>query len=197
MKFIVGIGNPGREYERTRHNVGTMTVDRLAAYFLSKEKKISSWRRDKKYRAMIAQLDDDVCLVKPFTFVNCTGQSLAAIRAKTKISLEDFLIICDDVNLRFGKLRLRPNGSAGGHHGLESILEAFGSDDFPRFRIGVGTDKMPKDQASFVHGKFSSEEEEQINGLLEKVVLVCEMWLNKGFDAAKNRLSHLLSIKTK
>lgn len=196
MKFIVGIGNPGDLYDGTRHNVGMAALENIRAYFSSDRGKVL-WRLEKKCHAMIATINEAQALVKPLTFVNGTGASVEALQSAFKVPSKNFLIVCDDVNLRLGKLRLRDRGSAGGHHGLESIALALQSEGYSRLRIGVGSESMPKDLTSFVLGKFSSEEEKQINGLLEKVVLVCEMWLNKGFDAAKDRLSHLLSVKSK
>jgi PTH1 family peptidyl-tRNA hydrolase len=105
----------------------------------------------------------------------------------------DFLFVCDDVNLPFGKMRLRESGSAGGHHGLESVVQAFGSEEFARLRIGVGIENMPNDLTGFVLEKFSELEQKEMEGLLEKAALVCESWITDGLQAARNKLSQLQS----
>jgi peptidyl-tRNA hydrolase, PTH1 family len=172
LKFIVGIGNPGRKYEGTRHNVGFRALDRLRA-------------RDLK----------DAVLVKPDTFVNNTGEAVAEILRKQGAVPRDLLIVCDDVNLAFGKLRLRDSGGPGGHHGLESVIAAAGTEDFPRLRIGVGSEGMPKDDLTdYVLGRFSTEEEKALEGILEKAASVCESWVKEGFGGATNVLSRLQSV---
>ena len=188
MKFIIGIGNPEKKYEGTRHNVGFAAVDRIAAKVL--------WKKDKVLNSWAARTDADIFLVKPETFVNRTGQAASLIVEKHGAGPGDILVLSDDVNLDFGKLRLREKGSAGGHHGLESIIEALGGDDFPRLRIGVRNARMPKeDLAPFVLQKFTAGEAKDLKDILNKVALVCESWANEGFKAAMNVLSRLQSVK--
>ncbi len=172
MKFIVGIGNPGEEYKNTRHNVGFRAIDVLKS---------------------VLKFDKDVLLVKPKTFVNRTGEAVASILDKHNAKSRDFLFVCDDVNLDFGKLRLREKGSAGGHHGLESVIEAMQTQDFPRLRIGVKNESMPKDLTDFVLEPFSALEKRDIGKILDKAASVCEAWIQKGFQAAQSRLSLLQS----
>ena len=174
MRFIVGIGNPGRKYEGTRHNVGFDVVDRLK----------------KKLRGSA------VTLVKPGTFVNNTGEAVRELADKRRARPADILIVCDDVNLDFGKLRLRASGSAGGHHGLESVIEALGSKDFPRLRVGVRNEHMPKDLAGFVLEKFSAEEAKRLDAIVEKAAAVGESWAGGGFEAAQNCLSRLINERS-
>ena len=177
MKFVIGIGNPGKSYDKTRHNVGFAVLDRL------KDSGI------KKTEAMF---------VKPETFVNRTGEAVAALLKKyPKATAQDFLIVCDDVNLLFGKMRLRGSGSAGGHHGLESVIEALGGNGFSRLRIGVGQEAMPKDLTGFVLEKFSKSEQKALDEILERAVLVCESWVNEGLEASMNVLSRLQSVKSR
>jgi PTH1 family peptidyl-tRNA hydrolase len=173
VKFIVGIGNPGQKYSRTRHNVGFMAVDAAKKALKVNAKELS--------------------LVKPSTFVNNTGEAVKALSERGEFKHQDLLVICDDVNLPFGKMRFRASGSAGGHHGLESVIEALGSKDFPRLRIGVGNESMPKDLAGFVLERFSAQEEKELKAILEKAVLVCDSWVKEGFSAALDRLSQLQS----
>ena len=194
MKFIVGIGNPGKSYERTRHNSGFQVLDRLALKLCSDSGTKFKWDKDRKLKTEIK-----ICpvggLAKPATFVNLSGESVLAIVKKNHCAPKDLLIVCDDVNLAFGKLRLRESGSAGGHHGLESIIEHLGSEEFPRLRVGVGNDKMPKDLTSFVLEAFSPAEKKDLEKIFEKAVSVCETWLSKGFEFARDQLSQLQSVK--
>lgn len=165
MKFVIGIGNPGKEYEKTRHNVGFRVIDLL------KKEEVRG-----------------VHLVKPLTYVNRTGQAVSHLALKYKLDPKDILIICDDVNLPFGKLRLRASGSAGGHKGLLSVIESLDSGDFPRLRIGVGRESLPKNLASFVLDRFSEEEEKALGSVLKQAAMVCETWAKEGFDAALTQL---------
>ena len=131
-------------------------------------------------------------LVKPETYVNNTGEAAALFQQKHDSSPADFLFVCDDVNLSFGKLRLRDAGSSGGHHGLESAAHALGTDDFPRLRIGVGNETMPKDDLThYVLGNFSRQEEKELGLILDKVISICEIWVEEGFEPALKRLSQL------
>lgn len=190
MKFIIGLGNPGKKYERTRHNIGFVGIDALSARLFASPK----WKEAPELKAQV-NADNEIFLVKPSTFVNHTGETLKAIEEKYHPGIKDFLVVSDDVNLQFGKLRLRDSGSAGGHHGLESIIAALGSEDFARLRLGVGHDPMPKDLEAFVLEKFSEEEEKRVSKILEKTTFICERWVKEGFQAALNQLSQLQSLK--
>lgn len=172
MKAIVGIGNPGKEYRGTRHNIGFRVIDTLKS-----PKPIKTTEK--------------LVLKKPATFVNRTGLAVAELVKKHKLSSESALLVCDDVYLEFGKLRLRAKGSSGGHQGLQSVIESLGTEEFPRLRIGVKNARMPKDLAAFVLEKFSSEEEDQIGPILQKAVSVCEVWAQEGFEAALTVLGKL------
>ena len=189
MRFIVGIGNPEKQYDKTRHNIGFRVLDGLCA------RHSGTWRSKKKSRSQVCSLDAGL-LIKPETYVNNTGEAVKTMVQKHGAAPSDFLFVCDDVNLMLGKLRLRDSGSAGGHHGLESVIAAFGSEDFPRLRVGVGSDKMPKDDLTqFVLGHFESGEQKPLNEILEKAVSVCGVWLEQGFEPALNELSKLQSVK--
>lgn len=169
MKAIVGIGNPGAEYRDTRHNIGFRVIDVLKSGKTGKT--------------------DKVVLKKPATFVNRTGLAVAQLIKKHKISPDAVLLVCDDVNLEFGKLRLRAKGSSGGHKGLQSVIEVLETEEFPRLRIGVKNERIPKDLAVFVLEKFSKEEEKQIGPIVQNAVSVCEVWAQKGFEAAMTALA--------
>lgn len=170
MKFVVGIGNPGREYDGTRHNVGFDVLDAIGK-------------------------GSGATLVRPQTFVNRTGDAVRELVRKHGSKPADFLIVCDDVNLDFGKLRLRASGSAGGHHGLESVIEALSSEDFARLRVGVRTPEMPKELSGYVLGKFSKEENKRLHEIVERAAAVCKAWAAEGFDEARLTLSRLQSVQ--
>lgn len=186
MKFVVGIGNPGKKYDGTRHNAGFDVLDHLAA----KHRVARGWKEVKKLQAVTVETQQAL-LVKPITFVNLTGDCLAGLVREYRPKTQEILLVSDDVNLDFGKLRIREAGSAGGHHGLESAIEALGGEDFPRLRFGVRSALMPKDLNAYVLEKFTREEAEQTEAILERAVLVCESWISEGFEAAVKRLSQL------
>ena len=196
MKFVIGIGNPGKAYEKTRHNVGFEVLHSLGRRLHPDSYTIFQWNEDKRLRAQI-KIHKNVVLLRPQVFVNNTGGTVSAISEKYHSKPHDILVVCDDVNLEFGKLRLRESGSAGGHHGLESIIEHLSSNGFPRLRVGVGNNKMPKDLTSFVLEEFSAAEKKKFSDISEKAVLVCETWIKEGFESARNLLSRLQSSKEK
>ncbi|MBI3316222.1 MAG: aminoacyl-tRNA hydrolase [Candidatus Omnitrophica bacterium] len=183
MKGIVGVGNPGKPYERTRHNVGFAVLDAAAA----------EWEFKKIFHAEVADWKEAL-LLKPRTFVNRTGEAVLAFKKRKRAKDRDLLLVCDDVHLEFGKLRLRESGSAGGHHGLESVIEALGSQDFPRLRIGIGKKPLPRDLVPFVLDRFSPEEARRFPAILAKAVAICETWVEEGFESARHRLSQLQSL---
>ena len=138
MKLIAGLGNPGAEYEHTRHNMGFDVIDELASRF-----HVSLWKDDMKAKiATVVKDGEKILLVKPQTYMNCSGEAVGAIARYYKIDLKDIWIICDDLDLPPGKTRIRQKGSAGGHNGIKSLIAHLGSEEFTRFRIGVG---HPKD----------------------------------------------------
>jgi len=150
MKLVVGLGNPGKEYENTRHNVGFMILDSF----------VSDFSFEKKFQAMICKKkigSEDVLFVKPLTFMNLSGQSVGKIVHYFDISKEDILVIQDDLDLDFGRHRLKMNSSSGGHNGIKSIIEALGTQDFGRLKIGIAHDKNVS-TVDYVLHKFSKEE---------------------------------------
>ena len=179
MKFIVGIGNPGKKYEKTRHNVGFEVLESLAG---------SAWKKDSKLDALVAK-GEGVLYVKPETFVNLSGRTALAMAKWHHAKPGDVLVVCDDVNLPFGKIRLRAKGSAGGHHGLESIADGLDSLNFPRLRVGVANASMPKDLAAFVLEPFNGVERKALNKILEGAASVCRAWAQKDLTAAQTLLS--------
>ncbi len=164
MKLIVGLGNPGNMYNFTRHNTGFLALD-----FYTKIKKVD-WEKADKYDAKYFRLGDTF-FIKPQTFYNDVGKSIAAFKNFYKIKNEDILVICDDFNLEFGKIRLREKGSAGGNNGLKSTIEHLGTEAFPRLRIGTANDALRRKigDTDFVLGKFTAEEREKLPEILREI----------------------------
>ncbi len=186
-RFVIGIGNPDGKYQGTRHNVGFEALDAISG--LEPEAKLK-WSKESRWQAMFT-IYQNTWLVKPLTYVNNTGGSVAAIVRECGAAPENILVVCDDVNLSFGKMRLRASGSAGGHHGLESVIRDLNSENFPRLRIGVGNDRMPKNLEGFVLEPFLPEERERVPEISQKAARICTAWAQQGFEAALNQLSRL------
>ena len=186
MKLIVGLGNPGHTYHGTRHNVGFAVVQ-----CLSERRKVSILHRvinpvDGRPAAVCGDyplVAETIRLVMPLTMMNESGEALQEL----PVPLAEVLVVCDDVNLPVGVLRLRPEGSAGGHHGLQSCLSALGTDQVPRLRIGVGRAELPRDLHDFVLSPFESSERPTITHAIEQAADACEAWATEGIDAAMNR----------
>jgi PTH1 family peptidyl-tRNA hydrolase len=188
MKLIVGLGNPGPQYARTRHNAGYMVVDRLTASLPPEPVKA-------KFQAALREATlagERSLLMKPLTYMNRSGQALAEALGFYKLAPErDLLVIVDDLYLPCGALRLRPGGGTGGHNGLEDIHRVLARDDYPRLRLGVGqlpTGGKPAfmDQADFVLSRFTAEEERLVEAAVVRAAAAVELWASKGLAAAMN-----------
>lgn len=166
MKLIVGLGNPTKEYENTRHNIGFMAVDALGDK--------SGIRIDTlKHKALIGKGvigGQKVILAKPVTYMNLSGEAVREISDYYKIPAEDILIIFDDISLDVGRMRIRKKGSAGGHNGIKSIIAHLGTTDFPRIKVGIGAKKEGQDLADYVLGKFSKADRETLTTVLSDVI---------------------------
>ncbi|MGQ0539112.1 MAG: aminoacyl-tRNA hydrolase [Gemmatimonadaceae bacterium] len=190
MKLVVGLGNPGREYENTRHNVGWMLLDRLAA-----EWRVQGWRASRVSEARIADAIVDgtrVRLLKPLTYMNVSGAALRPyVRRASWSGASDLFVIVDDVALALGRYRLRAQGSAGGHNGLLSIEKALGSRVYARLRIGIApVERVPvaaaDSLADFVLAPFGKRERAEIDALLPRLVDAVGIWLREGIVRAMN-----------
>jgi PTH1 family peptidyl-tRNA hydrolase len=183
MKVVVGLGNPGRQYAGTRHNVGFAVVDALAAGPGG-----GPWRG--RFQAQVAELKDvgeTLLLVKPETFMNLSGQSVRQVLDFYKVPATDLLVTCDDFALPLGKLRVRAKGTHGGHNGLRNIQEHLGSTEYPRLRIGVGG---PKDDAvDHVLGRFKPAERQVIDDAIIKATQAVIVWAHYGIEACMNRFN--------
>ncbi|MBM4032293.1 MAG: aminoacyl-tRNA hydrolase [Planctomycetes bacterium] len=184
MKIVVGIGNPGRRYERTRHNLGFRVVDRLAA-----EHGIAVSRR--RFDALVGEGRIEACpvlLVKPQTYVNLSGSAVAPLLRWHRCPAEGLLAVCDDLNLEAGKLRLRRRGSSGGHNGLASIIACLGTEEFPRLRLGIGR-SAEGDAVAHVLGAFGQQEEEAAAAAVAAGAQAVRLWLRLGIEAAMNEVN--------
>ena len=181
MKLIVGLGNPGRKYERTRHNLGFLLIDRLA-----ERAGVTSYREDCEALVQKAVLADQACLLaKPQTFMNLSGHAVSRLVAKHYIEVSrDLLVISDDASLPVGKIRLRARGSAGGHNGLKSIIAQLGTQDFARLRLGIQSESPVDDLADFVLAKFTTSEHQSVEAMLERAEGAVLTWLLEGIEQA-------------
>ncbi|HEX9565390.1 MAG TPA: aminoacyl-tRNA hydrolase [Gemmatimonadaceae bacterium] len=186
MKLIVGLGNPGRDYSDTRHNVGWWVVDHLAGIW-----RFGAWRKDQQ--ALVADgriASQRVRLMKPQTFMNLSGAVLRPyLRRENWSAATDLLIIVDDAALPIGRFRLRGRGSAGGHNGLKSIESAVGGRDYARLRIGVGPPadrQRHADLADYVLRRMGTRERNDIESLMPELTGLCETWIGRGVEVAMN-----------
>jgi len=187
-KLICGLGNPGREYERHRHNIGFQVMDALCRRH---EVKLDQ----RKFEARMGQGqigDERVLFVEPQTFMNASGSSVAAALRFYKIAPEQLLVIHDELDLPFGRLQLKRGGGAGGHNGLRSLIDSLGTDDFARLRFGIGKPEGPDAKervVGFVLSGFSPEERPALGELIERAADAAEIWCREGLASAMNRFN--------
>lgn len=183
MYIIVGLGNPGKEYEATRHNAGFMVIDRLAD-------KYNIDVSEGKHKGLLGKgmiEGNKVILVKPLTYMNNSGECVRAVMDYYKAQIDDVIVIFDDISLEPGKLRLRPKGSAGGHNGIKSIIAHLGSDQFKRIKFGVGDKPKGWDLADWVLGRFKDEDAVDIKNGIDKACEAVACILNEGIESGMNR----------
>ncbi len=184
IKLVVGLGNPGAKYQETRHNIGFELVDRLA-----RGGRGAAFSR--KFDGLLAEAEIDfrrVLLLKPETFMNLSGRSVGQVVRFYKLALSDILVVCDDLSLPLGKLRIRPGGSDGGQKGLRDIAAHLGTDQFPRLRIGIG-DQDDVDAVDYVLSRFRSAERPIIDDALILASQAVAVWVTQGIDVAMNRFN--------
>jgi PTH1 family peptidyl-tRNA hydrolase len=181
VKVICGLGNPGGKYRLTRHNVGFRVVDLLADRWGASGGRV----RDGAARVEVRRPAGDVLLLKPMKYMNLSGGPLKAAIRQTDLDIgADLLVICDDVDLPLGRIRLRRGGSAGGHNGLRDIISSFGTNEFNRLRVGIGRGRETVDH---VLATFKPGERELASDAIETAADAAELWLNAGIDEAMNR----------
>ena len=182
----MGLGNPGQTFQPTRHNVGFRVIQRLSERrgVQMADRRVSSV--DGRPASVSGEYQVDgvtVRLLMPLTMMNESGEALRGLEAPR----QDLLVVCDDVNLPLGTIRLRREGGSGGHHGLQSCLDVLGTEDVPRLRIGVGTPQLPRDLEDFVLSPFPSAERPVITRAIEQAAEACEQWVTEGMDVVMNR----------
>lgn len=183
--LIVGLGNPGPQYARTRHNMGWMVVERLA-----EGSRLSFDRIQFKARVAAGTVGDRrVVLAKPLTYMNLSGEAVGPLLRFYKIPLEHLLIVYDEIDLPFNTLRLRSEGGAGGHRGMRSIIQTLGSQDFARLRVGVGRPPSGWEAADHVLAPWTKDEAALVPALVERAALAAETWLTEGILSAMNRFN--------
>ena len=193
--LIVGLGNPGAEYARTRHNAGFLLAERLGAGWHA------GWSLEKKFQARLAKLERSgrkLILCQPQTFMNASGEAVGTIRDFYHVPLVNILVLVDDADLPFGEIRLRGSGSSGGHHGLESIEQHLASQEFARLRMGIGrrTDGV-REITGHVLGQFGSGDAELLGKVLERASNQVACWLHEGTQQAMNQFNGAVSSSEK
>ncbi len=181
--LIAGFGNPGREYRNTRHNVGFRLIDSVVSEFNTKLTKV-------QFKAMTGTIELDnarIILAKPQTFMNLSGQAVAALMRFYKIPLDKVLVAHDDIDLPLGTIRIRPGGGSGGQKGLASTIEKLGTQDFPRMRIGIGRPSGSQEAAGYVLQEFSNSDEKVLQDVLPQAVEAIKVFVAEGLDAAMTR----------
>jgi PTH1 family peptidyl-tRNA hydrolase len=181
--ILAGLGNPGRDYRDNRHNVGFMAIDRVSEYFGIRLTKFQS-------RAIIGNGQNEgrkIILVKPQTFMNLSGEAVAAIVRFYKIPLEHLLVIHDDLDLPFGTIRMRPAGGSGGQKGLGSIISRLGTENFPRLRIGIGRPGGQMSASDYVLQDFSNTERKELDGILDTCLEAVKLFVTSGMESAMNK----------
>jgi PTH1 family peptidyl-tRNA hydrolase len=185
MKLIVGLGNPGRNYTGTRHNVGFEIADALVSRYSAE------WATAPRgIEALVSRLRPaDLVVAKPLTFMNLSGAAVVGLLQFFKIDVPDLLVIVDDVNLELGRLRARAAGSAGGHNGLKSIMAALGTNEFARIRVGVGGGEPRRDLSGHVLGRFAPDERQVIADAVGRTADAAEQFVAEGIEPVMNRFN--------
>lgn len=184
--LIAGLGNPGDKYARTRHNAGFMLVEKLVARWKVK------WSEEKKFTSRLAKAEQGgrkVIACQPQTYMNASGEAVGPLAHFYKVSAPQVLVVVDDADLPFGQIRMRAKGSSGGHHGLDSIEQHLGTNDFPRLRIGIGRRDGAREITNYVLGQFSSAEDDLLEKVLNRASDQVESWLNDGIEKAMSRFN--------
>lgn len=185
VKCIIGLGNPGKQYENTRHNVGFMAIDKISEEFGVSVSQL-------KWHALIGDVrigSDRVILIKPQTYMNNSGIAVREIVNFYKLESEDIVVICDDIDINFGKIRIRKNGTAGTHNGLKSIVKELGTSNFVKLKVAVGHKPEKMDLADFVLSKFTSEDKKIIDEEIDGVKDAAIMTIKNGVDSAMNEFN--------
>jgi len=195
LYLIVGLGNPGSEYARTRHNIGFMAVERLA------QCRGGTWALERKFESRVAKVEvggKRALLCEPQTYMNVSGRAAGALIEFYRLPLERLMIVVDDADLPFGELRLRPSGSSGGHHGLESIESRLGTREYARLRMGIGRQRAEvREITGHVLGRFGAAEAETLEMMLNRAAAQIERWIDAGLQRAMNEFNGAVNAPKK
>ena len=194
LHLIVGLGNPGAEYAKTRHNAGFLLLEKLAARW-----KVD-WTRERRFNARIARAERNgvrVLLCQPQTFMNLSGEAVGTLKNFYQLPLKRLLMVLDDADLPLGEIRLRARGGSGGHHGLESIEQHLGSREFARLRMGIGRKDGEREITDYVLGKFDSSEAALVKKVLGRAADQLECWLDAGIEKAMNQFNGVVGSANK
>ena len=186
LHLIVGLGNPGAEYKRTRHNAGFLLVEKLATRWQAE------WKNERKFNARLARAkcqQHPVLLCQPQTFMNASGEAVGALIKFYRLPQTRLLVVVDDADLPLGGIRLRPGGSSGGHHGLESIEQHLGSREFARLRLGIGRRDGAREITDYVLSRFDPVEKALVEKVLDRAAGQAECWLTGGVQKAMNQFN--------
>jgi len=190
LYLIVGLGNPGADYARTRHNAGFQVTDRLA------ERWRANWAYEKKFNARLASVQRNerrILLCEPLTYMNASGEAVGTVMAFYRVPTPGLLVVVDDADLPLGELRLRPGGSSGGHHGLESIEQHLGTREYARLRVGIGRQSGAREITGYVLGRFSSTEAAVADKVLTVASDQAETWLEAGIQKAMSQFNGVVA----
>jgi peptidyl-tRNA hydrolase, PTH1 family len=189
LHLIVGLGNPGAEYARTRHNAGFLLVEKLATQWRA------DWANERKFDARMAKGERGgrkVLLCEPQTFMNLSGETVGAVTEFYRLPVKQLMVAVDDADLPLGEIRLRPAGSSGGHHGLESIEQHLGTREFARLRIGIGRRGSVRQITGHVLGKFEATESELLEKVLDRASGQIDCWLEAGLQTAMSQFNGVI-----
>lgn len=193
MKLIIGLGNPGEKYEKVRHNLGFMVVDELAKRIKRQE---PSFKYEEKFKSEIIRVED-LIFAKPQTYMNNSGLAIRLLTAYYKLPATDLIVVHDDLDLPLGKIKVRMGGSAAGHHGVESIIDALGTDKFIRVRLGIGNLRTQSsehkhahvDTNKFVLESFMHSEKSKVKHMIKQAVKALDILLERGLEKAQNQFN--------
>lgn len=188
--LIVGLGNPGADYAKTRHNAGFLLIEKLAGRWKA------DWKNERKFQARTARAEQDgrmILLAEPQTFMNASGESVGALVRYYQLPLDRIMVVVDDADLPLGEIRLRPGGGTGGHHGLESVMQHIGSREYARLRIGIGRKDQARQITGHVLGKFSASENALLEKVLDRAEGQLECWLTAGIQKAMSQFNGVVS----
>lgn len=194
MHLIVGLGNPGADYAKTRHNAGFLLVEKLAGRWKS------GWKHERKFQARVCRVERDrkkVLLAEPQTFMNLSGEAVGALAKFYQVPVENVLVVVDDADLPLGEIRLRPGGGTGGHHGLESVMQHLGSREYARLRIGIGRKDESRQITGHVLGKFGAAENALLEKVLDRAANQLECWLEHGLQKAMSQFNGVVDSTNK